>query len=149
MSIEKVRDYLSLHPEATVTELSFRLGMSVQQARLDMESVLDGEWPVAPTAQAMVDADDAMEIIASEASHDAAWLAGLFRNREVMDVYQAAEYLGIDRGSVEYAVIRNKLTCVQVRGKKLFTRTDLDAYKAARGTGKSSRLVASAVVYEV
>lgn len=132
-SESSVRDYLSSHPDATATELAFGLGISVQQARRHMAGVFRAERAVGSPGPAT----------------DAAWLAGLFHDGLVMDVYRAAEYLGIDRGSVEYAVTRKKLSCVQVRGKKLFTRADLDAYSRDRGIGSRSRLVASAVVHEV
>lgn len=72
------------------------------------------------------------------------WTAGditaLFTSGTVMDIYAAAEFLGVQRNSVEYAVIRGTLPCAEIRGKKLFGRGDLATYAAKRAPGRKSRL---------
>jgi excisionase family DNA binding protein len=69
----------------------------------------------------------------------AADLAKLLRE-DVLDLQGAAEYLGLEKNSVEYAVYRGRLTAVQFANKKLFTKSDLRQYKMLRGRGKASQL---------
>jgi hypothetical protein len=69
----------------------------------------------------------------------AADLAELLFN-EVMDVEDAARYLGIARNSMEYAAYRKRVPFVHYAAKKLFTRADLDDYALSRGRGRRSEL---------
>jgi hypothetical protein len=59
---------------------------------------------------------------------------------EIMDKSDAAAFLGIAKGSLEYAAYRKRIPFVQYGAKKLFTRADLMDYARNRGHGKTSRL---------
>ena len=61
-------------------------------------------------------------------------------SKEVFDADDAAEYLGIERGSLEYAAYRKRIPYVQYGSKKLFTRMDLMDYRSKSGRGRESRL---------
>ena len=61
-------------------------------------------------------------------------------SHEVFDADDAAELLGIERGSLEYAAYRKRIKYVQYGAKKLFTRADLMEYKSLAGRGRDSRL---------
>lgn len=67
-------------------------------------------------------------------------LARLLRNREIMDVQDAATYLGIEKVSLEAAAARRRIGYVQVGYKKLFTREDLDRYAELSARGRFSGL---------
>ncbi len=58
----------------------------------------------------------------------------------VFDVDGAARYLSVARNSVEYAAYRKRIPFVQMHGKKLFCKADLDDYIANRGRGRDSKL---------
>ena len=60
--------------------------------------------------------------------------------REILDAEDAARFLGIAQNSIEYAVYRRRIPCVQYGAKKLFARADLLDYSSARGRGRESRL---------
>jgi hypothetical protein len=59
---------------------------------------------------------------------------------EIMDTADAAAFLGLAKGSIEYAAYRGRIAFVQYGAKKLFTRQDLMDYAANRGRGRESRL---------
>lgn len=67
-------------------------------------------------------------------------LASLMRRREIMDIDDAATYLGIQKVSLEAACQRRTVGYVQVGSKKLFTREDLDEYMEKRAKGRFSNL---------
>lgn len=67
-------------------------------------------------------------------------LARLMRAREIMDVDDAATYLGIEKVSLEAAASRRTIGYVQVGFKKLFTKQDCDEYAAKRAKGRFSQL---------
>lgn len=129
--------YLADHPDATVTEVAFRFGISVQKARVLMADV---PYPDEEERPPVV-----IPAAAPDESDDAEWLAELFRSGRVMDIYGAADRLGISHGSVEAAINRGRLSCVQVGAKKLIAKADLDDYDERRKTGRSG----TGVVIEV
>jgi hypothetical protein len=59
---------------------------------------------------------------------------------EVLDADDAAQLLGIERGSLEYAAYRKRIAYVQYGAKKLFARADLLDYRAKSGRGRESQL---------
>lgn len=59
---------------------------------------------------------------------------------EVFDRQDAARFLGIDPGSLEYASYRGRIKFVQYGSKKWYTRADLLDYARARGRGRESQL---------
>lgn len=67
-------------------------------------------------------------------------LAALLRKREIMDVLDASTYLGIEKVSLEAAAARRRIGYVQVGYKKLFTKQDLDDYRAKADRGRFSEL---------
>lgn len=67
-------------------------------------------------------------------------LADLLRAREVMDIEEAATYLGLKRASLEAACQRQRIGFVQYGAKKWFTRVDCDAYREAAARGRNTRL---------
>lgn len=67
-------------------------------------------------------------------------LARLLRQREIMDVQDAATYLGIEKVSLEAAAAKRRIGYVQVGYKKLFTKADCDDYIANRAKGRFSGL---------
>jgi excisionase family DNA binding protein len=62
------------------------------------------------------------------------------RNREIMDVEDAATYLGIKKVSLEAAAMRGRIGYVQIGYKKLFTKADCDDYLAKTAKGRFSQL---------
>lgn len=72
---------------------------------------------------------------------DAAEWAEVF-GRFVLDAQDAANYLGVERNSIEYAAYRGRIRYVHYGAKKLFAKADLDAYRDLRGRGRESRLTA-------
>ena len=71
----------------------------------------------------------------------AAELAAML-SKEVFDADDAAEFLHIERGSLEYAAYRKRIPYVQYGAKKLFTRADLMDYRSKSGRGRESQLEA-------
>ena len=67
-------------------------------------------------------------------------LARMMRQRQIMDVEDAATYLGIQKVSLEAAAARRRIGYVQLGYKKLFTKDDLDEYRARAAKGRFSRL---------
>ena len=67
-------------------------------------------------------------------------LAKLLRTRQIMDVQDTATYLGIEKVSLEAAAARRRIGYVQVGYKKLFTKDDLDRYRAKADRGRFSEL---------
>lgn len=59
---------------------------------------------------------------------------------DVLDVDQAANYLGVQPNSIEVAAHRNRIPFVHLRRVKLFTKADLDDYRERRAPGRASRL---------
>lgn len=145
---DQVAVYLAEHPDATITEVALNLGISVQEARVAMASQRRASLSETTSGgrnarqKRLRSNQPAVEPLTNErlGRVTSEWIASLFRNGIVMDVLGAAEYLGIERGSVEMAVSKGKLSCVRFRNKKLFVRSDLDDYKQHRAPGKASRL---------
>ncbi len=67
-------------------------------------------------------------------------LARLMRRREIMDLDDAATYLGLKKVSLEGAATRRRIGYVQVGSKKLFTKDDLDDYADRSDRGRFSEL---------
>lgn len=63
----------------------------------------------------------------SDGQFRAAELARMLRN-EVFDMEDAAAFLHIKKNSLEYAVYRGRIPCVQYGAKKLFTKKDLQTH---------------------
>lgn len=59
---------------------------------------------------------------------------------DILDVEDAAAFLGIARNSIEYAAYRQRIPYVQYGAKKLFTKDDLRDYASKRGRGRDSQL---------
>lgn len=69
---------------------------------------------------------------------DLGWMLG----RTILDLEDAAAFLGIEAGSL-WAAARSRRVCyVQYRTHKYFTAADLAAYAAARAPGMASALTA-------
>jgi hypothetical protein len=173
---EDVAAFLTGHPEATPAEVAAEFAISIGEARklvitthsappaplaaVEDEPVKTKRTRKAPAPAAEVEPDPVPTIEVVEetdepvaigypltaAQADAEWLAGLFQSGYVYDIEGAAKYLGIARNSVEYAVVRGKLSCVLIPGKKLFARADLDSYIGARDKGRKSRLTPVRVI---
>lgn len=60
---------------------------------------------------------------------------------DIFDAEDAAEFLGIDRQSLETACIRHRIRYVQYGSKKFFARGDLKDYARNRGHAHNSNLV--------
>ena len=58
----------------------------------------------------------------------------------IMDADDAAAFLAIERGSLEYAAYRNRIMYVSYGAKKLFCRADLIDYRSKAGRGRESKL---------
>lgn len=65
--------------------------------------------------------------------------------REIFDSEDAANFLGIDRNSIEYAAYRGRITYVEYGTKKFYAKDDLLEYARNRGRGRDSKLEAAKV----
>lgn len=75
-------------------------------------------------------------------------LAKMFTDRQLMDEWGAAEYLGVTVNAVRQAISRGRLPALILTNAVLLVKDDLDAYAAARDIGHKSRL-GLATVYRI
>lgn len=69
---------------------------------------------------------------------DLAALLGL--KGEILDSEDAAEFLGIQKNSLEYAMYRGRVPYVQYGPRRMLTKTDLIEYRQRRDRGRRSGL---------
>lgn len=76
-------------------------------------------------------------------------LARLFAERQIVDEWGAAEYLGVTVNSVRQQISRGRLPALVLTNAVLLTRADLDEYIEARGTGGHKSKLGFATVYRI